>query len=103
MSLQLFDQLRTQNGPEVLANKVMAVCGDVAAPELGMSAADREMLQREVTIVVHAAATIRFDEPLKKAVMLNTRGTKLVLELAAQMKKLKVRATIESNYIYSKT
>ena len=57
---------------------------------MGLTESDRKLLIDEVNIVFHLAATIRFDEPLKKAVLLNTRGTKLVLELAKQMKNLEV-------------
>lgn len=55
-----------------------------------MSEADRQTIIDEVSLVYHCAATIRFDETLKKAVLLNTRGTKCMLDLAAQMKKLEV-------------
>lgn len=64
--------------------------GDVMEPELGISPQDRERIQNEVNIVFHGAATIRFDEPLKKAVMLNTRGTKFMLDLAVGIKNIEV-------------
>lgn len=75
---------------EVL-NKVYPIAGDVSEPDLAISESDRRLLADTVQIVYHAAATIRFDEGLKKAVLLNTRGTKLVLELAKEMKNLEVR------------
>lgn len=64
--------------------------GDCSALELDMSASDRQTVIEEVSIVYHCAATIRFDETLKKAVLLNTRGTKCMLDLAEQMKNLAV-------------
>lgn len=67
-----------------------AIAGDVSEPNLAISESDRRLLTDTVQIVYHAAATIRFDESLKKAVLLNTRGTKLVLELAKEMKNLQV-------------
>lgn len=60
-------------------------------PNLGINSEDRERLINEVDIIYHCAATIRFDEPLKKAVLLNARGTKFMLELAQECKQLKVR------------
>lgn len=45
---------------------------------------------RNVSVVFHAAATVRFDEPLRNAVLLNTRGTRELLALAKDMTNLKV-------------
>lgn len=66
------------------------IAGDVSEPNLAISESDRQLLVDTVQIIYHAAATIRFDEALKKAVLLNTRGTKLVLDLAKEMKVLQV-------------
>lgn len=70
--------------------KCTIMSGDCSALELAMSEADRQTVIEEVSLIYHCAATIRFDETLKKAVLLNTRGTKCMLDLAAQMKKLDV-------------
>lgn len=59
-------------------------------PDLGITLEDTNHLVENISIVYHCAATIRFDETLKKAVLLNTRGTKLMLALAEKMKKLEV-------------
>lgn len=64
--------------------------GDVSQPDLGISEDDRKLLAEEVSMIYHCAATVRFDETLKKAVLLNTRGTKLMLELAKTIPKLEV-------------
>jgi len=87
---QLFDHLKEVRGVDIL-NKVHPIAGDVSEPNLAISESDRGLLTDTVEIVYHAAATIRFDEALRKAVLLNTRGTKLVLGLAKEMKKLQVR------------
>lgn len=87
--LQLFDHLKELRGADII-NKVHAIPGDVSELNLAISDSDRQMLAETVHIVYHAAATIRFDEALKKAVLLNTRGTKLVLDLAKKMKNLQV-------------
>lgn len=81
-------------GVEIL-KKVHAISGDVSEPNLAISESDRRLLADSVNIVYHAAATIRFDEALKKAVLLNTRGTKFVLELAKEMKNLQVKLLSE--------
>lgn len=46
------------------------------------------MLTQRVNIVFHSAATVRFNEPLKVAVSLNTKGTDRVIDLCKNMTKL---------------
>ncbi|KAH6935250.1 hypothetical protein HPB50_004819 [Hyalomma asiaticum] len=48
-------------------NKVTAVEGDLALPDLGISKADLATLVEEVSVVFHMAATVRFNEPLKSS------------------------------------
>jgi fatty acyl-CoA reductase len=67
------------------------VTGDCAELGLGLSETDRQMLEDNVSIVFHAAATVRFDDPLKSAVLMNTRGTREVMMILRNMKNLKVR------------
>nr|CAD7433814.1 unnamed protein product [Timema monikensis] len=99
-SVQLFDRLKSEQDG-VLSRKVVGVAGDVLiSPDLGLSLADKELLCRDVSIVYHAAATIRFDEPLKRAVMLNTRGTRQMLELAKEMHKLELFMHISTAYCH---
>lgn len=74
-----------------MRSKVVAIAGDITMTNLGLSAADRQLLADRVSIVIHAAATIRFDAPIKQAVIINTRGTKYMLDLASEMKNLEVR------------
>ena len=61
---------------------------------LGMSESDIEMLQENVSIVFHGAANVRFNESLKNAIIVNTRGTREVMLLAKKIKNLKV------SYVY---
>lgn len=90
MFAQLFDQVKEQRGIDTLVNRCHIVSGDCTLPDLGISAEDRATLAEHVSIIYHCAATIRFDEALKTAVLLNTRGTKLMLELAENCPKLDV-------------
>jgi len=71
--------------------KIVPLTGDCAEIGLGLSATDRQILEETVSVVFHAAATVRFDDPLKSAVIMNTRGTREVMMIARNMKNLKVR------------
>lgn len=46
-------------------NKLIAIEGDLVEPNLGISEQDRKTLIKNVNVVFHSAATVRFDEPLK--------------------------------------
>ena len=53
-----------------------------------MSEGDRNELINEISIVFHAAATVRFNELPSKAISINVRGTKEIIDLAKDMKHL---------------
>lgn len=46
-------------------SKLVGIIGDLNEHNLGISDEDRQMLCKNVSIVFHSAATVRFDEPLK--------------------------------------
>ncbi|XP_070154148.1 putative fatty acyl-CoA reductase CG5065 isoform X6 [Polyergus mexicanus] len=82
----VFDRIRLEF-PGTL-NKIFPVKGDVGMPELGLQPEDKDMLIQRVNIVFHSAATVRFNEPLKVAVNLNTRGTDRMIDLCRRMTNL---------------
>ncbi|KAI4498876.1 hypothetical protein M0802_006051 [Mischocyttarus mexicanus] len=79
-------------------DKVVAVCGDCGVEELGLSTKDRKMLENEVTIVFHVAATVRFNEKLKLATAINVRSTNDLLEMCKSMPKLKALVHVSTAY-----
>ncbi|CAH1382810.1 hypothetical protein MTP99_017084 [Tenebrio molitor] len=93
----LFELVKKQQGDAVF-DKVEAVAGDLSAPNLGLAEADRKKLTEETEIIYHSGASVRFDEPLKNAVLLNVRGTKLMLNLASECKQLLLFCHISTAY-----
>lgn len=85
----MFDGLR-KDQPEQL-QKLICVSGDMSMPQLGISENDLQRMYREVNIVIHAAATVRFDEPVHVAVNMNTLGTQQIMQMCLEMKQLKVK------------
>ncbi|XP_018570239.1 fatty acyl-CoA reductase wat-like [Anoplophora glabripennis] len=69
--------------------KIFPIEGDCELPNLGLSIQDRVLLITEVNIVIHAAATVRFDESLKKASIINVRAVRDIMRLAQRMPNLK--------------
>ncbi|XP_046742933.1 fatty acyl-CoA reductase 1-like isoform X2 [Diprion similis] len=96
LSACLFDEIRTaQPNPRV---KLVAIPGDVSVPGLGITAEDRSLLQDTVSVVFHVAATVRFTEPLRKAVDVNIEGTKAMLQLSQGMKNLRAIVHVSTAY-----
>jgi fatty acyl-CoA reductase len=69
----------------------VAVPADVMAEGLGISPEDEEELVEHVSVVFHAAATVKFDEALKVSVNMNVQGTQRIVALCKKMKNLAVR------------
>lgn len=85
---QLFDNVRAMC-PGVLL-KLVAVEGDIMLPGLGLSQAATDMLAAEVSVVFHAAATVKFDEAIKLSLQMNVLGVKRMVELCHKMIQLVV-------------
>lgn len=75
---------------ETMINKIVVIQGDCALETLGISEEDRKLITDNVSLIYHFAATIRFDEKLKRAVELNTRGTQEMIKLGLECKNLEV-------------
>lgn len=69
--------------------------------KLGISDSDREKI-KSCSVIFHAAASVRFDDPLKSAILLNTRGTRELCELAKAMPNLKALVHVSTAYVQPK-
>jgi len=85
---KVFDRLRRKK-PDFL-KYIRIINGDIGEPLLGLTQIDRDWLIENVNFVFHCAATVKFNEPIEFATKINVTGTESVLELATEMKKLKV-------------
>lgn len=65
----------------------------------GISEEDQQTLANEVSVVIHSAATVKFDEKLKLSINVNVQGTKRIVELCKRMTKLAVSAPYQLNHI----
>ncbi|CAG9767734.1 unnamed protein product [Ceutorhynchus assimilis] len=96
----VFDKLRDHPKSEKVLSKLKCLNGDVSYPNLNLSDSDVLELEENVTTVFHMAANVRFDQPLKSAVLLNTGGTLNVLELVCRFKNLKVFVHTSTSYCH---
>lgn len=95
INLPLFTPLRKAD-PGAM-RKLIPIVGDVSELRLGMSDEDRLRL-RNVSIIFHSAASVRFDDTLKDAVFMNTRGTREIISFAKSLRDVKVVQHVSTTY-----
>ncbi|KAF9351796.1 cyclin-dependent kinase inhibitor far1 [Mortierella sp. AD094] len=77
---RLFEPLRAlyQNDEQrfrsEVSSKVVPVQGDISQERLGLSEDDYRMVQKDTTVIINSAASIKFNDPLKISITLNTNG-----------------------------
>ncbi|KAF9794089.1 hypothetical protein SFRURICE_013554 [Spodoptera frugiperda] len=79
-------------------HKVVVVPADCEAAGLGLTLTDRQMLTEKVNIIFHSAATVKFDEHLRAALVTNVMAPLHLLRLARDLKKLDVLMHISTAY-----
>jgi alcohol-forming fatty acyl-CoA reductase len=97
-----FSRLREQRGDafgDYVAEKVRVLEGDVHAPSLGLAEEDLLELSREVSVVIHSAASVVFDAPLDAAMDSNVRGTLELLRLARDWEKRPLFVHVSTAYV----
>ncbi|XP_047038878.1 fatty acyl-CoA reductase wat-like [Helicoverpa zea] len=95
----VFDILRDTQ-PDFI-DKLVPIAGDVADMRLGISNKDWDTITEETDIVMHMAATTRFDEPLRVATLINVRGAREALLLGKACKKLKSYVHVSTAYAHA--
>ncbi|BFG06476.1 putative fatty acyl-CoA reductase [Drosophila madeirensis] len=96
LNAPLFESLRREKPKEL--SKVIPISGDITSEELGISEKDQNLLCRNVSIVFHSAATVKFDEKLKLSVTINMLGTKRLVELCHRMLSLDALIHVSTAY-----
>ncbi|KAL0103265.1 hypothetical protein PUN28_017515 [Cardiocondyla obscurior] len=96
LKLPLFDKLREEQCS--VFSKLIPISGDSKKKSLGLSDADVQMLIDRVTIIIHGAASVRFNDSLKNAICTNIRATRDICILAQSMKKLITLLYISTAY-----
>lgn len=77
-----------------MEEKLFPVLGDMNELRLGLSDEHYNFLVKNVSVIFHVAASVRFDEPIRDATIMNVRGTREVVQLAKQIKDLAVSQNI---------
>jgi long-chain acyl-CoA synthetase len=85
--------------PPESIRRLRAVCADLTAPGLGVSASAHDELIANVDRIIHCAASISFTLPLAEAREVNVTGTRRVLELAAELPGLARFVHVSTAYV----
>ena len=88
---------RARNEQPQAFSKIVAIAGDCQELGLAISNNDLEKL-KNVNLVFHAAASVRFDDHLRSAILMNTRGTYELIQIAMKFKNLKAFMHISTTY-----
>ncbi|XP_011315369.1 putative fatty acyl-CoA reductase CG5065 [Fopius arisanus] len=94
----VFERLKKEH-PK-FRHKIVAIEGDCALPNLGISESDKQILLREISIVFHVAATLSFDEKINLAVSINIDSLRQMIQISKQMSKLKSFVHVSTAYAY---
>ncbi|KAF9807279.1 hypothetical protein SFRURICE_001711 [Spodoptera frugiperda] len=92
----LFNRLKDKRPGDL--DKIVLVPGDITVPGLGISEENETILTDKVSVVIHSAATVKFNEPLATAWNINVEGTKMIMALSRRMKRIEVFIHISTAY-----
>lgn len=96
LKAKLFERVKKEQPGAI--SKLVPIHGDLTSAGLGISMSDVKLLVDNVSIVFHSAATVKFDEPLKRSVDMNVLGTRRLVELCHKMKKLEALIHVSTAY-----
>lgn len=97
LSLEIFQNIFKLK--PYLRDILYVVEGDISEENLGISDETTKKIQSDTTVVLHCAATTKFQETLKLAVELNTLGPKRALELSKGCKNLIAHVHVSTAYV----
>lgn len=83
---EVFSRMKLEN-PNY-STQVHIMPGDLQQERYGLSKEDEELLIQDTDVIFHVAATVRFDEHIRVAYDINVKGTRTLLNLSEQMKRL---------------
>jgi nucleoside-diphosphate-sugar epimerase len=99
--------VRRLHVPGSAAKRFRFVPGDVEKPGFGIAARELARLRRELTHVVHCAASVSFDDPYERSFRANVLGCRNALEFSKQVQaapgsRFVAHVAIETSYIHGR-
>lgn len=100
LKVPLFDQVRHTKSPKGLSleQRIVVVEGDVTEKNLGLSEENLANVIKEVSVIFHSAATVKFDEPLKQSIAINISGTRNLVQVCRKIHHLAALVHVSTAY-----
>jgi thioester reductase-like protein len=100
----VFALVRAENDDEAAGRlpaheRLSAVAGDIEREDLGLAGGSSERLRREVTTVLHCAASVSFDMPLEESRSVNVEGTRRMMNFARSCPRLERFSYVSTAYV----
>jgi len=95
---KLFDTLKVVKNSAM--EKVTAMPGDIDQPLLGLCDEDQDRILQEVEVVLHCAATVRFDEDLSRALTMNVGAVSSIISICKRMQRLRSFVHVSTAYCH---
>lgn len=83
---------------EILSRKLCAIESDLAEQRLGLSSENLKLLVKNVSIIFHVAASVKFEAPLEVNMRHNVVATRELLEIACDFEKLQCFVHVSTAY-----
>jgi thioester reductase-like protein len=95
-----FDRCRDlPNFETMIREKIFPIEGDINKEGLALKEEDRELLKREVQVIINCAASVDFNEQLTDAISVNYLGCLLMLSLAHSCSRLEIFTHVSTAYV----
>ncbi|ELU05462.1 hypothetical protein CAPTEDRAFT_119999, partial [Capitella teleta] len=82
------------------STRVVLIAGDMTSPGMGLQEGDAELLRREVSVVLHAAASVNFTEKIRDAVTVNVLALKEMIKFCKSLPHLQAFVHISTAYVH---
>jgi len=84
---------------ETVKNKIFPIEGDIKKDLLAIRPADRDMLMRDLNVIINIAASIDFNEQITDALQINYFGCMRMLDLASACPNLVIYTHVSTCYV----
>ncbi|XP_067135929.1 putative fatty acyl-CoA reductase CG5065 [Centruroides vittatus] len=95
---KIFEEALLKN-PDI-CNKVECIEGNICEENLGISSSYMNLIKKNVSVVFHLAASLKFNEPFPDSFAKNVESTKNVIKVCRQMENLLVLVYTSTAYSF---
>ena len=79
--------------------KLVPIQGDLIMNNLGIAPDNRQLITREVQVIINSAASVNFEDPLHDALQINYFGAQRMLNLAKECEHLEIFTHVSTAYV----